>query len=253
VPAATLVLFRDTPDATCELLLIRRHAKSAFAGGDHVFPGGKVGPDDNPADAEAWCAGLDADEAASRLGVAPGEALAYWIGAIRETFEEVGVLLAYDDTGQPANVAESRFEDYRAACQKTNRAFWDMVRGERLTLATHAIVHFAHWITPEESLLRFDTRFFAAVMPAGQEARADGREITEVRWLSPEGALAAAARGEISLRNPTMRNIELFIGAMSAAEAVGKVTGRDVKTIRPRVVMENGERRILMPGDAGYY
>jgi 8-oxo-dGTP pyrophosphatase MutT (NUDIX family) len=254
VPAATLVLLRDTPDATCELLLIRRHTKSAFAGGDHVFPGGKVGPDDNPADADAWCAGLDADEAASRLGVDRQAALAYWIGAIRETFEEVGVLLAYDASKQPVRLDDRRFEDYRAACQQANRAFWDMVRGERLTLATDALVHFAHWITPEESPLRFDTRFFAAVMPAaGQEACADGREITEVRWLSPEGALAAAARGEISLRNPTMRNIELFIGARSAAEAVAKVTGREVTAIRPRVVMENGERRILMPGDAGYY
>jgi len=274
VAAATLVLLRDRPAGEAEtrseaperrseapegrseapeLLLIRRHGKSKFAAGDHVFPGGKVETHDNPADAADWCAGLDLAAVAPRLGLSPDETLAHLCGVIRETFEEVGILLAYDADGAPVSVDPPRFVEYRTACQVSDAAFWTMVRGERLRLATDRLVYFAHWITPEEQPLRFDTRFFAAEMIAGQDAVADGLEITEVRWLSPEAALQAAQRGEISLRNPTARNIELFRGAKSAADAVGAVTGREVPTIRPRVLMEKGQRRVLMPGEPGWY
>jgi 8-oxo-dGTP pyrophosphatase MutT (NUDIX family) len=253
VAAATLVLLRDRTAGPPALLLIRRHQASAFAAGDHVFPGGKVGVDDNPPDAARWCRGFDAVDAARRLGVTEAEAIAHAVGVIRETFEEVGILLAYGADGGVVRVDAPRFAEYRMACDADNRAFWDMVRAERLTLATERLVYFAHWITPEENPLRFDTRFFAAEMPPEQDAVADGREITEVRWLGPEEALAAARRGEISLRNPTSRNIELFVGATSAADAVRRVAGRAITPIRPRVVMENGVRRILMPGDPGYF
>lgn len=253
VAAATLVLLRDRPEGGPALLLIRRHQASKFAGGDYVFPGGKVGVDDNPPDAARWCRGFDVAEAARRLGVTEAEAIAHAVGVIRETFEEVGILLAYDADGRVVHVDAPRFADYRKACDADNRAFWDMVRAEKLTLATERLVYFAHWITPEENPLRFDTRFFAAEMPAGQEAVADGREITEVRWLGPEEAVAAQSRGEISLRNPTVKNIELFAGARSAVDAVRRVSGREITPIRPRVLMENGVRRILMPGDADYF
>lgn len=235
------------------MLLTRRHQASKFAGGDYVFPGGKVRVDDNPPDAARWCRGFDAANAAHRLGVSEAEAIAHAVGVIRETFEEVGILLAYDADGKIARVDAPRFADYRKACDADNRAFWDMVRDERLTLATERLVYFAHWITPEENPLRFDTRFFAAEMPAGQEAVADDFEITDVRWLGPEEALAAERRKEISLRNPTIKNIQLFVGAMSAADAVRRVTGREITPIRPRVLMENSVRRILMPGDPGYF
>ena len=274
VAAATLVLLREHPAGGAEtrlelsegrleapegrleapeLLLIRRHGKSKFAAGDHVFPGGKVETHDNPADAAEWCAGLDLAAVAPRLGLSPDETLAHLCGVIRETFEEVGILLGYDADGAPARVDDPRFVEYRTACQVSDAAFWTMVRGEGLKLATDRLVYFAHWITPEEQPLRFDTRFFAAEMMAGQDAVADGLEITEVRWLSPEGALDAAKRGEISLRNPTARNIELFRGAKSAADAVRGVMGRAIPTIRPRVLMENGRRRVLMPDDPGWY
>jgi 8-oxo-dGTP pyrophosphatase MutT (NUDIX family) len=251
--AATLVLFRDRPAGGPALLLTRRHQASKFAGGDYVFPGGKVSVADNPPDAARWCRGFDAAEAARRLGVSEPEAIAHAVGVIRETFEEVGILLAYDAEGRVARVDAPRFADYRKACDADNRAFWDMVHAEKLTLATERLVYFAHWITPEENPLRFDTRFFAAEMPAGQQAVADGFEITDVKWLGPEEALAVETRGEISLRNPTIKNIQLFLGATSAAAAVERVRGRQIRTIRPRVLMENGVRRVLMPEDPGYF
>jgi hypothetical protein len=127
-----------------------------------------------------------------------------------------------------------------------------MIRAERLTLATDRLVYFAHWITPDTQPLRFDTRFFAAPAPAGQDAAADEREITEVRWLTPRAALEAAGLGELSLRRPTMTNLALFDGAVSAAGALARLDGRPVSTIQPRVIMDGDTRRVLLPGDPGY-
>jgi 8-oxo-dGTP pyrophosphatase MutT (NUDIX family) len=253
-PAATLVLLRDCSPGPFEVLLIRRHGASKFAAGDFVFPGGKIEADDTPDDAAAWCRGLAAADAARLLGLTadPRAALGYWIGAIRETFEEVGMLLAYGADGLPARVDDARFAAYRRACQADHGAFWEMIRAERLTLATDGLVYFAHWITPVVNPWRFDTRFFAAAAPAGQPAAADEREITEVRWLTPRAALDASARGELPLRAPTIKNLSLFDGAAAAADALARLRGRPVPTIMPRVIGEGAARRVLLPGDPGY-
>ena len=256
VPAATVVLLRDRPAGGIEILLIQRHRASKFAAGDHVFPGGKVEADDHSDDVVGWCAGLAVDDAARTLGLAeaPRTALGYWVGTIREAFEEVGVLLATGEGGRPPRIAADRLAAYRHACQKDHRAFWEMVRGERLTLATDRLTYFAHWITPEENPLRFDTRFFAAPMPEGQAASADEREIIGVRWLSPREAFEAESRGEISLRRPTVANLKLFEGAASVVEAVAGIAGRPIPTIRPRVIVDaDGTKRALLPGDPGWY
>jgi 8-oxo-dGTP pyrophosphatase MutT (NUDIX family) len=235
------------------VLLIQRHRASRFAGGDFVFPGGKIEQDDDPADTTAWCRGLTLEAAAGRLGLEDArEAVAYWVGAIREAFEEVGVLLAYDPDGNIVQPDGPRYHDYRLACQEDNRAFWRMVQSERLTLATDRLVYFAHWITPEESPVRFDTRFFAAGMPPGPTAIADDREIVAVRWLTPVAALAACQRGEISLRFPTIKTLALLGGSACAADTLARLADRAVETIRPRVVVEGGTQRVLIPGDPGY-
>jgi 8-oxo-dGTP pyrophosphatase MutT (NUDIX family) len=254
-PAATLVLLRDRPAGGVECLLMRRHLKSKFAAGDFVFPGGKIEADDIPEDAAAWCRGLDVKAAARRLSLeaAPRTALGFWIGAIRETFEEAGLLLAVDADGRELAIDAPRFGEYRRACQGDNRAFWTMIRGERLHLTTDRVVYFAHWITPEEQPLRFDTRFFAAPAPAGQEPTGDDHEMTDLKWLTPQEAVAAQRRGEITLRNPTVKNLLLFDGALSTAQALDRVRDREVRTIRPRIVMEGDQRKVLMPGDPGYF
>lgn len=252
-PAATLVLLRDRPGGGVETLLIQRHHQSRFAAGDFVFPGGRLEPDDNPPDATAWCVDLDEATAARRLGVVEGHAaLAYWIGAIREAFEEVGTLMAYTEDGALVRDAV-RLAEHRSACQRDHRAFWQLLRAERLRLATDRLTYFAHWITPEENPLRFDTRFFAAVMPPGQTPVPDEREIVAVRWLSPVAAAAARERGEIGLRLPTLKSLALFDGAPSAADALDRLVGRTISAVRPRLVIEGGQRRAILPGEPGYY
>jgi 8-oxo-dGTP pyrophosphatase MutT (NUDIX family) len=253
LPAATVVLLRDTHPGV-EVLLMQRHRASKFAGGDYVFPGGKIELDDNPEDAAAWCVGLDPARAAARIGLAGDAktALGCWIGAIRETFEEVGVLLAYDGAGAWARLDAARLAEYQAAVNADNRAFWTMIKQEKLKLATDRLAYFAHWITPEESPYRYDTRFFAAPMPDTQTPVADTREVIDMRWLSPRGAIEAFKGGEISLRNPTVQNLKLA-DATSVKEALDRLREREVPTIRPRVITENGQRRILMPGDPGYF
>jgi 8-oxo-dGTP pyrophosphatase MutT (NUDIX family) len=260
--AATLVLVRDRHPSGVEVLLIQRHSKSKFAAGDYVFAGGKVETDDVPDDVEAFCRSLTAQDAAARLGGAlgPREALGYWVGAIREAFEEVGVLLAYGPDGGFVSITDDnreRFEAYRCACQAANRAFFDMLRAEQLTLATDRLSYFAHWITPEENPIRFDTRFFAAVTPPGQEPVADGHEIVDVRWLTADETLEAVRRKEISLRTPTIKNLEIVGAAASAGggavAAVAAVGRREVPTIRPRVLTVDGRPVPVLPGDPRWY
>src|SRR5439155_10397625 len=165
-------------------------------------------------DVERFCRELTTAEAMRRLGGDLGarESIGYWVGAIREAFEEVGILLAYTDEGAllrftPENRAA--FVEHRAACQLDHRAFFAMLRAESLTLATDRLAYFAHWITPEESSIRFDTRFFAAVAPAGQEPAVDGHEIVAQRWVAPAEALESLRRREISLRFPTIKSLEI--------------------------------------------
>ncbi|MGH7277273.1 MAG: NUDIX hydrolase, partial [Candidatus Rokuibacteriota bacterium] len=113
--------------------------------------------------------------------------------------------------------------------------------------------YFAHWITPEENALRFDTRFFAAPMPAGQAPIADDHEVIAVRWSTPREALDAFQRGEISLRLPTQTNLALLVDARSTAEALDRLRDRTIAPIRPRLILDGGTRRALLPGDPGYW
>jgi len=202
--------------------------------------------------------GLSPEEASARLGgdLAPRAALGYWVGAIREAFEEVGMLLAYDRDGEPMRFTpanRARFEAYRAACQTANPAFFAMLRAEGLTLATDRLTYFAHWITPEEQPLRFDTRFFATVAPA-QEPVVDGHEIVALRWMTPPEAMEAFRRNDITLRLPTIKNLELVqMGGTRAAEILEALRGRAVPTIRPRVLQVDGKPLPVLPGDPRWY
>jgi 8-oxo-dGTP pyrophosphatase MutT (NUDIX family) len=115
-----------------------------------------------------------------------------------------------------------------------------------------ALVKFSRWITPAEVVVRFDTHFFLAPMPSGQEAKIDGDEIVDQGWFTPAGALAAHERGEIALVFPTIKHLEQLGGFGSAAELLDYARGRDVGPVQPRVVTEGETARLLLPGEPGY-
>ena len=207
--AATVIIARESEPVGrgVEILLIARHPASRFAAGEYVFPGGRVEPEDAAPGIEAVCAGLSREEAARRLADqnAPDRALGFWVGAIREVFEEVGLLFAYGSDGALLRLDRGRLVRLQQAYGGNARSFSDLIRGEGLRLAADRLYYYAHWITPEERKLRFATRFFVAEAPEAQGVLLDTRESTEFRWLSPQDALAENGRGHLPLHFPTIR------------------------------------------------
>ncbi|MGZ5260685.1 MAG: NUDIX hydrolase, partial [Burkholderiales bacterium] len=175
LPAATVTLVRDTPTGL-EVLMLQRNFQSGFMPGMFLFPGGALDPGDRAAAVLARCAGLEDDRASAALGTPEG-GLAYWAAAIRESFEEAGVLLAYGEDGELVNPGEparvARFEEYRKRLNAGEDILAEMLQQEGLQLAVDRLTYFSHWITPVTAPRRYDTRFFVAVAPHGQEALPD--------------------------------------------------------------------------------
>ena len=175
------------------MLLLQRHPNSRFAPGAFAFPGGRVEPSDAGPDIEARCRGLGRVEAARQLpDVVPAErAIGFWVAALREAFEEAGILLAYGPDGRPVNAA-SLGGDARARCRENSATFGRLLTDLDMALATDRVAYWAHWITPEERPIRYDTRFFVAAAWPEQVAEPDGLEMVAARWIRPEDALAQA-------------------------------------------------------------
>jgi 8-oxo-dGTP pyrophosphatase MutT (NUDIX family) len=252
LPAATVTLVRDSAQGP-EVLMMQRNLNSGFVPGAHVFPGGALDEADNAADLRALCAGLDEAAANRALGVATG-GLAYWAAAIRECFEEAGVLLAYDGAqnvialDQPA--LSERFRNHRHALNAGNRDFIDIVRAENLKLATDQLIYFSHWITPVSAPRRYDTRFFIAAAPAAQEPLHDNHETISHLWVRPAAALDRHRENRFSMRLPTVRTLEEFASFDSAATLLQAMRDkRDIDANLPRITRSG---TYLVPGDAGY-
>jgi len=230
-------------------MLQRSHALS-FMPGAHVFPGGAVDPADASAELQALCAGLDDESASRALGIGRG-GLAYWIAALREAFEEAGILLAYDATGDIVSFEDAeRFLAHRRALHGRHGDFGAILRDEGLRLATDRLIYFGHWITPVTVPRRYDTRFFLAVAPERQEAMHDEHETIAHAWVRPREALDLCARELINLRTPTMKTLERFAASASVAELVEVLScAAAVPSLLPRVTRDG---RTLLPGDPGY-
>lgn len=252
VPAATVMLLRDAP-AGPEVLLLERHSKSEFLPDAYVFPGGRVDEEDHALGARV--AGLSSEQAAAALRtVPPALALGFYVAAIRETFEESGILLARRrgarellDAASAAALAKHRLD-----VQSGDQSFRALVLAEDLVLAPDLLSVHAHWITPEDSPRRFDTIFFTAVTPPGQEALHDGVELTDHVWLRPELGLSQYRAGERQMILPTWANLETLLGFPSAAEACAASRGRPIVPILPVLRERDGKRRIEIPSGAGY-
>jgi len=261
-PASTVLLVRDTDgDGEPDVFMVRRTMSAAFARGMYVFPGGRVDESDAAAEIRELCDGLDDDEASERLKV-PRGGLAYWVAAIRECFEEAGVLLARrsdDPDGALVTFADpdasARFAEARAKVHDGALSLGELCRREGLRLATDTIHYVSHWVTPFGETRRFDTRFFLAGAPAGQDAFHDDLETIESLWVRPSVAFARHESGEVVLMPPTLSNLQMVAGHRSAAAALEAASRLGTPpAIQPRLRLADDGRllAIVMPGDPGY-
>ena len=253
--AATIMLVRDGADGM-EVFMLRRNLSSVFVAGAYLFPGGAVDEDDRHTDLGPVCAGRTDAEASRLLGIPEG-GLAYWVAAIRECFEEAGVLLAYDSAGRVLSLAdpevEARFATHRRDIDTGSRRLADVCLEEGLFLAVDRIHYFSHWITPLGAPRRYDTRFFVTAAPEEQVPLHDNREAIAGMWVRPADALDRYAEGELDLILPTIRNLEA-IGRFERSEDLLAAAAaiESVPAMLPRVVSDGHGVRIVLPGDPSY-
>lgn len=234
--AATVVLLRDG-SAGPELYLLRRHGRMAFAAGQAVFPGGAVDPRDRDGDVgwagpapAAWAERFGCDEATGRGLVC---------AAVRETYEESGVLLA--GPGPTAVVDDTTGPDWerdRAALESGDRSLADVLGARGLVVRSDLLGAWTHWVTPAFEPKRYDTRFFVAVLPAGQQTRDVSGESDAVAWMRPADALAAVREGRLGMMPPTVRTCDDLTGLRRADDVLTASAQRRIVRIEPRLVVD---------------
>jgi 8-oxo-dGTP pyrophosphatase MutT (NUDIX family) len=256
--AATVMLVRDQP-AGMEVFMLRRNLQSDFIGGAYVFPGGTVDDADRTDDLSTVCDGRTDEDASHLLGIDRG-GLAYWAAAIRECFEEAGVLLAFpvgSDERRVLSLADEavaeRFQRYRGEVYAGSLGLVELCEREGLWLDARRIHYFSHWITPEGSPRRFDTRFFVAAAPAEQVPLHDDGETIANLWIRPADALARHHAGQLQLILPTIKNLEAISRFDTSADLLSAAAALErPPTIVPRIVNDSDGLRIALPGDPGY-
>ena len=253
MPAATVTIVRDARDGI-EVLMMRRNLKSGFVPGMYVFPGGGLDDADLLFKNNGLCDCLDDATASGMLGVA-ADGLAYWAAAIREAFEESGLLLARNGAGSLVKLADAevaaRFDAQRRQLNAGELDFAALIAAEGLQLAADQLVYFAHWITPVTAPRRYDTRFFMAEAPPEQEPFHDDHETIAATWISPAGALTLHQRGEFEMRTPTVRTLETFANCNDVASlrrSLDSIQG-NVRPLMPRIGKDG---RRYLPGEPGY-
>lgn len=238
-PAATILLLRDDP--AFQVLMVKRHQQIDFASGALVFPGGKTHAGDHDPAWAAHALGWEDSEPEQR---------GLRVAAIREVFEEAGILLAQDAQGRP--FAEACDPAVRQAVDRGEAAFLDVVRGLGVRLTLDALTVFARWITPPIMPKRFDTWFYVVRAPDGQLAACDGRETVDAEWIAPDEALRLAAAGQRTVIFPTRMNLQLLGEAQNADDAVARARTRTLVTVEPKVETHGDQRVLVLPPEAGY-
>lgn len=243
-PAATVLLVRDAPGL--QVFLQRRVAGMAFAGGMTVFPGGGVDPHD-VVDAALW-SGPGPEWWGERFSADPVAAGRLVLAAVRETYEECGVLLA----AGPGGTAPAVPEGARAELVARRRTLSEVLAAAGLVLRADLLAPWARWITPEESPRRYDTAFFVAAVPPGQEADAHTTEAVEAAWWSPAEALDRWRAGEMELMAPTFRTLQEIAEHPNTASVLAAAAAREIVPVIPRVRREGDEVVVVLPGDEGF-
>lgn len=244
-PASTVVLLR--PAHPFEIFLVRRSDSIAFMGGAHVFPGGRVDAEDRLDDVDSRSDGASA--AAARMpDVPPDVAVAHHVAALRELFEEAGVLLA----APFAKLSPDRLERHRRDLLAGTIKFADIIRREDLRLALDELAYFAHWVTPEIETRRFDTRFFIARAPEGQTPVHDEGETSHSEWLEPLAAIAHCRRGLISLPPPTWTTLGMLSRFESIDDVFAWARRKPIPRVQPRFEKRGDRTLLFYPGDPMY-
>ncbi len=243
-PAATILLLRDGSDGL-EVFMVVRHHEIDFAGGALVFPGGRVEDADR-----AMAASLP-----PHLALDPA-ILPFRIAAIRETFEECGVLLVRHRGARAligATVLKDLEDRFRAALNAGTIGFDNVLAAADLEPATDLLVHFAHWITPANQPKRYDTQFFLTAAPPEHLAVHDGHEAVESIWIRPADALAGTEAGRFKLVFATAKNLEKLARSPTVADALDRARSSTVVTVEPRATRLEGTKRLLrIPAEADY-
>ncbi len=247
--AATIVLLRDAVSGL-EAYLLRRVETMAFAARMHVFPGGRVDPADAAAHTgwygphpEEWAQILSADAGLSRGLVC---------AAVRETFEESGVLLAGAGPDQVADVAGPEWEADRLALIGREESLSGLLTRRGLALRADLLRPWAHWITPELEPRRYDTRFFVAALPPGQLTRDVGGEADATMWLTPAAAVKLHEQGELDMLPPTIITLQELAEYATTSEVLSAAAGRDIAPVLPRIVVSGDQVELLLPHEEGY-
>jgi 8-oxo-dGTP pyrophosphatase MutT (NUDIX family) len=244
-PASTVVLLR--PAHPFEVFLVRRSDNIAFMGGAHVFPGGRLDASDYIDHIETTIDGMTA--AAARMPDVPAKAaIAHHVAALRELFEEAGVLLARPVTA----TSIERLAAHRRDLLAGKVAFGDLIRAERLRLALDELAYFAHWVTPEIETRRFDTRFFIARAPEGQTPVHDDGEASHSEWFDPAGAIERCRAGAISLPPPTWTTLSMLAKFDSVDDVMSWARQKVIPRVQPRFEKRGDQTLLFYPGDPTY-
>lgn len=227
--------------------MLRRRTSMAFAGGMHAFPGGRVDPRDVSDDSIAWL-GPDPAAWAARLRTDPGAARGFVCAAVRETFEEAGVLLAEPNV-QPDG---SEWDADRSALVDRRLALSELFERRALAVRSDLLAPWAHWITPRFEQRRYDTWFFAAALPDGQQARNVSGEADYAAWVRPSDAIAAGDRDEVAMLPPTRAVLDQVASYESVSAVLEAAHARTIETVMPGWVDDGESVRVLLPGDSGY-
>lgn len=256
-PAATVMLVRDG-DGGLEVFMMQRTLSATFAHGMYVFPGGKVDAADEADHFEPICDGLDDGPASARLGLESG-GLAWYVAAVREVFEEAGVLLARregDDEVVDLDEPEiaARYNEARHAVHEGRLDFAQFCSDEGLLLLVDSLHLVDHWITPQGERRRFDTRFFLGAAPPAQHPLHDDKETIDSRWVRPGDAIDLWRSGELQMLPPTIATLEFLLPHATAADAVAAASVLGIpEPVLPKVVVVDGKFvGIKRPGDDGY-
>ena len=256
--AATVVLIRNRKQGPPEMLMVQRHAEDKFAAGAFVFPGGVLEDNDFSEAAIDLSPRLPPAQAISLIPDAgsPEKALGFFVAAIRETFEEAGILLARTAAGEhwhPDTSQEAELREARDALHEGRLDFVPWMHDMGLSLATDHFRYFAHWITPEARPIRFDTHFFVIEVDKRLQAEADQREVQDHVWVTADEVLARHKAGDVSLVGATRVNLQLISEYANAADAVAGLSAREVVPIMPKLhKTKDGSVRPVFPWDPEY-